>query len=379
MKVMIVAPYFHPRVGGMEIYVYNIARLLAQKYGVQVVIVCSNWSREEYIEEIIDGMKVYRLPYLFKVSATPINPFWQREITSVIVREKPDVINGHTPVPYIADVACRIAYRKKIPFVLTYQNDLMGYNALLKLLSNFYYYWLGFKTLRLSQKIIVTSEYYAKSSPYIKNFAAKFEIVPPGVDIQKFEPAPYSAKDDKIVLFIGQLNKANQHKGLNYLIKAIKIVSDTIEDAQLVIVGKGDYIHHYKNLVRTLEIQDKVKFAGFVQDEDLPRYYSESTVVALPSYSRAEGYGIVLIEAQACGKPAIGTTVGGIPCAIRDGETGLLVPPRDPEKLAEAIIRILSDSKLAQQLGQAGYKRVRKELTWEKSAEKTLKVYEGLI
>ena len=123
----------------------------------------------------------------------------------------------------------------------------------------------------------------------------------------------------------------------------------------------------------------RVIFAGYVEDEDLPKYYNESDVVVLPSYNRAEGFGMVIIEAQACGTPVIGTTVGGIPYAIKNGESGLLVPPKDSEKLADAIIKILGDDDLSQKKGHAGYEQVRKEFTWGKSTEKFLKILEEVL
>jgi glycosyltransferase involved in cell wall biosynthesis len=379
MKVMMVAPYFYPRTGGMENYAYNISKLLVKKYGTDVSVICSNWGREGYKEETIEDIRVYRLPYLFKVSSTPVSPFWRRRISSIILKERPDIVNGHFPVPYIADVACRAAHNEKIPFILTYQNDLVGRNPLLRLLSSCYYSWLASKTLRLSQKIIVTSEHYAQNSPYLRKFGDKIEVVPPGVAAEKFDLPPHTVKEGQCVLFIGQLNKASQHKGLSYLIRAMKIVGDTVKDAKLVVVGEGDYSGYYRKLAKTCGVNGRVEFAGFVRDEELPSYYRESSVVVLPSYNRAEGFGIVLIEAQACGKPVIGTTVGGIPSAIRDGQTGLLVPPRDSGKLADTIIRILRDNSLAQQLGQAGYKWVRENFSWQKSAEKTHGVYANVL
>ncbi len=378
MKLMMVAPYFYPRIGGMENYAYNITRLLAEKYDVSTSVICSNWERQSYREDMIGNTKVYRLPYLFKISSTPVNPFWHNTISSIILEERPEIINGHMPVPYIADIACIAAYKEKIPFILTYQNDLVGRNMLLKLLSGFYYYWSGIKTLRLSQKIIITSENYAKSSPYLRDFKSKLEIVPPGVDVRKMR-TDRKVKSSKQVLFVGQLNRASQHKGLNYLIRSMKMVTEAIKDARLVVVGTGDYIHHHRNMAIACGVQDKIDFVGFIRDEELPEYYGESSVVVLPSYNRAEGFGIVLLEAQACGTPVIGTSVGGIPGALKDGKTGLLVPPGDPERLAEAIIRILKDDTLARQLGCNGHNWVTQELTWEKSAQKTLRIFQEAI
>ena len=385
MKLMIVTPYFYPKMGGVEKYVYEVSLQLIEKYNIDTEVICSNWDDNNYKEEFIDNIKVYRLPYLFKVSSTPINPFWSKKLYSIIDKEKPDIINGHIPVPYIADMVARVAHRKGIPFILTYHNDLTGYNLLVRLLSKIYYYTLGFKTFDLSQRIIVTSEYYAKKSPYLKKYHQKLKIVSPGVDAGKcninrtnYLKNRYNLKDKKIILFIGQLNKESQHKGLDYLMKAIKIISDSI-DVKLIIVGRGNYIDHYKNIAESHEILNNVIFAGYVDESNLSKYYNESDVVVLPSYNRAEGFGMVLIEAQACGTPVIGTTVGGIPYAIVDGETGLLVPPKDSEALADAIKQILSDEKLAEEMGRRGSERVNKEFIWEKSTENFLEIVREVL
>jgi len=385
MNLMIVTPYFYPKMGGVEKYVYEISLRLNKKYGIDPVIICSNWDNDRYKEDFIDGIKIYRLPYLFKISSTPINPFWNKKLHSIIDKENPDIINGHIPVPYIADVVARIVHRKNIPFVLTYHNDLTGYNPLVRLLSKAYYYTLGFKTFDLSQRIIVTSEYYAKNSPYLKKYYQKLRIVSPGIDVKKYNinrtnylKDKYNLKDEKIVLFVGQLNKESQHKGLDYLIKAVKIVSDSI-NVKLIIVGTGNYIEYYKNMAESYGMTSRVIFAGYIDDSDLPKYYNESDVVVLPSYNRAEGFGMVLIEALACGTPVIGTTVGGIPYAIKNDEDGLLVPPKDSEALADAIKQILTDEKLAEGMGRRGYERVSKEFTWEKSTENFLEIVREVL
>ncbi|MBL7124591.1 MAG: glycosyltransferase family 4 protein [Dehalococcoidales bacterium] len=375
MKVMFVIPRFYPVIGGSENYVYSISKLLLN-YDIDISVICSNPSGKNYIEETIEGIRVYRLPYRFMISSTPMDPSWNKKINLIVQKEKPDIINGHLPVPYIADIAARVAFKNRIPFILTHHNDVAGHSFVTNILAKFYYYCLGFKTFKLSQKIIVTSEYYAESSPYLRNQRTKLEVVHCGIDVKRFDVIPTDhPRRDKTVLFVGQLNEASQHKGLAYLIEAMQVVTTAVKDARLRIVGKGDYVGHYKKLVSDLGMGDRVEFSGFVKDEDLPRCYNESDVVTLPSYTRAEGFGIVLIEAQGCGRPVIGSAIGGIPYAIEDGETGLLVPPKDTSALARAIIKLLEDKEYANKLGQNGYRRVREKFTWQGGAERTRQIF----
>lgn len=375
MKAMVVTPYFYPHMAGVERYVYEIGTRLKWEYDVDVTVVCSNWdgATNGHHESEIDGLRVIYIPYLFKISSTPIHPLWGQTLQKVIGSEKPDIINGHMPVPFIADISARAAQRMGIPYILTYHNDLTGYNPLVRLFSWLYYRGLGNETLDAADRIIATSEYYARQSPYLKNHSHKIRIAPPGVDIEKYKAIPtdllkerYALDSQKILLFVGRLDRESPHKGLDYLIHALKIVRKE-EDARLIVVGTGDNRDHYEELAAREGLENDVIFAGFVTNEEIPQYFSNSDLLVLPSYDRAEGFGMVLIEAQACGTPVIGTNVGGIPYAVGDEKTGLIVPPRDAESLADAILHLLHDRDLYRHMAENGPQRVREGFTWEKS------------
>ena len=176
IKLLVVTPYFYPKIGGLENYAFNIAKNLMKNYNYEVVVITSNHESKEYKEENLEGMKIYRLPYQFKVSNTPISFKWKRQIKEIIEKENPDIINAHSPVPFISDVACRVAHKKKIPFLLTYHNDLIKENILLNLICKKYYWFIGNKTLNQSDKIIATSEYYSNNSPYLKKIKIKYYL-----------------------------------------------------------------------------------------------------------------------------------------------------------------------------------------------------------
>jgi glycosyltransferase involved in cell wall biosynthesis len=382
MKILIVTPYFFPNPGGVENYTYYLSKNLIDLNNEIVII--STTERKKILEEFIDGIHIYRLPITGKISSTPFNPFWNTIINDIIDKEKPDIINGHIPVPIIADIACRIAYVKKIPYFLTYHNDLTSTNFYLKLFSYFYYFFIGFRTMKMSEKIIATSEYYSERSPYLRRFKEKIDFVPPGVDIEKIDDyqeklskeKPESA-DMRKILFVGHLDKGSRHKGLDYLLKAIQIVKKSHDNVILFVVGAGNYQSYYKRIADSLNIGKSVSFLGYLNNDMLYKKYYDCDVLVLPSYNEAEGFGMVIIEANAFKKPTIGTNVGGIPYAIKDNKTGLIVEPRDPYSLADAIIRILTDPILARRLGEAGYARISEEFTWTKCAEKTIKIFKS--
>lgn len=384
MKLLVVAPYFYPKIGGMENYAWNISKGLKEKHGWDVVVITSNHLEKKLKIENINGIRIYRLPALFKISNTPINPIWFFKINSIIKPEKPDIINGHTPVPFIADLAALSAYRYSIPFILTYQNDLVKDNLLGNLIINLYYMSLGKLTGKIVRIIIATSRIYAEKSFYLKNYLDKVKIIPPGVDIDFINSVKLSADlkkkyiGKKVVLFVGQLDRTHAHKGLNYLIESISIVKKSMDNVKLLVIGKGDMIDEYRNQTQDLGIGDDVEFKENVDNKQLIEYYKLSDVVVLPSTTDSEGFGMVLIEAGACKKPVIGSNIGGISGVIKHNETGLLVDPKNLRKLTHAINQILSNPKLAKKLGENGFKLISKEFIWPKRVEQTYSILKEL-
>jgi len=376
-KILMVTPYFYPRAGGVEKYSFEIASRLFELHGMDVSVVCCDWENRhrEIVRSELYGMRVYTLPYSFKISSTPIGMQWMEALRTIVAKERPRIINAHTPVPFISDVAARVAFHAHIPFVLTYHNDLMSQSPVLRAAGNVFHLLMGSRTLSLSDVIVATSDYYVQSSRALREHQERVRIVPPGVDLERFQHTNGSFRQkmgmegSKIVLFVGHIDRASRHKGLDYLIRAMRVV-DQQADAKLVVGGEGDFIDHYRRLARVLGIGDKVVFTGYLDNETMSSCFHESDVVVLPSCSRAEGFGMVLLEAQACRKPVIGTNVGGIPAAIVDGSTGILVPPKDSAALAESIIATLNDEEMSSRMGQAGAARVRKQFTWERSAQK---------
>ncbi len=374
MNVVIVSPYY-AGVGGLQQYTYNIASGLHNEGCEVSVITCSRPPET-------NGPRVFTLPSLTTISNTPFSILWFRTIKKLIDRVKPDIVNGHLPVPYMADVAARVCGNR--PYVLTYHNDAVGINTTTRCLVSAYYQVLGKETIRRARHIITTSKRYAERSPYLREFLSRISVVPPGVDLTLFNPTRYPGwirdtygAEGTILLFVGQLSKAHRHKGLPFLIQALKSINDPT--MTLVVVGDGDARPHYAAYAHQEGVADRVIFVGQVPEEEMPLYYRGADMTVLPTYTDAEGFGMVLAEANACGRPVIGTRVGGVPSVITEGYNGLLTEPGDLDGLIRAI-QLLADNKdLAARLGRNGYERVKREFTWTESVARTIKVYDGLI
>ncbi len=378
VKAVIVAPYFYPQVGGVEVYTLNMARQL-REMGWEVAIVTTG-NRSISVPDSVEGMPVYRLRTLAKVSNTPVGAGWRRQLRRIFEAEQPDVINAHTPVPYLADMAQRASGR--VPFVLTYHNDLAKDSTLASIIARLAHLTLIQRTLRGSTRIIATSAYYVRESPYLRDHQAKIRLVPPGVDIARFSPtAGIDAEllrrfaDQRVILFVGSMSKTHRHKGLHILIDAFSKVNADHPDTRLVVIGSGDGMPMYESRAADAGVPDKVVFTGYVDDDELAQYYRLATVFAMPSTNRSEGFGMTYIEASAVGTPVVGCGVGGIPYAIKQDETGLLAEPNSVESLRGALLRILEDDELARRLGAAGSERAAREFAWPLVAQSTSEIF----
>lgn len=376
MKICIVAPYFAPARGGLETYTLQTCKQLRNKYGHDVFIVTTKLSHGSVLVEERLGFKVYNLPASMKISNTPVGFGWRRKLHEIFAIEQPDVINAHTPVPFLADITERA--RGHIPLVLTVHNDLEKPGFLGKLMCTGYYRALGDKTLEQSDGVIATSDYYVNSSHRLSAQRSKLTVATCGVDTDLFHPpssdsfvVPQGCEGKRIILFVGSMDATHAHKGLDILIHSIVQLRDRYENILLLAVGKGDAVPRYKELANKLGLNDHILFPGPVEDFELADFYRSADVCVLPSTNRSEGLGLVLIEASACQTPIIGTRVGGIPFAVLDNTTGFLVEPGDVNALARAIDRILGDSELATSMGINGHHRVEEHFTWSASAEAT--------
>jgi glycosyltransferase involved in cell wall biosynthesis len=174
---------------------------------------------------------------------------------------------------------------------------------------------------------------------------------------------------------VGVVARLTEQKGHSYLLQAMRFLLDEIPSVRLVIVGDGELRPHLESSTAQLGIKEHVDFLGFRSDaRDLMR---EFDVFILPSLF--EGFGLVLLEAMAAAKPIVATRVGAIPEIVVDGETGLLVPPRDPIALAQALRHLIMNPGLACDLGRCGRQQLEQRFTVRKMVEDTVRVYQSVM
>jgi len=207
-------------------------------------------------------------------------------------------------------------------------------------------------------------------------------VVPGGVDTNMFRPINCAeeiksrydlSKDDNLILYAGRLVA---RKGLGDLLVALSRVVKKKKNTKIILVGRGGLKNHLQKIALRLGISNNIIFTGQIPIDELIRHYAGADVFVLPSYY--EGQGLVLLESMACGTPVIATRVGGIPEVVTDGENGLLVEPRKPEHLADAILKMIDDKELRIKLGKKGRETAVKKYDWKIIAEKMEKIYESV-
>jgi len=385
MKVVHISPYFLPIEGGVEIYIYYLSKELV-KLGHEVSLLTSQIPHTKKYEKI-DGIEVFRVPTLGKLTSIPLMPSLFRES----LRLNADIIHGHLPHPIVYELAVLSHIFRKIPLVLTIQNltnaKVVGSSQKLKMLiSELYSTFMGNFSLSFADRIITTTHQYIQAFRTLRRLQNKITVIPNGVDIQKFSPNPaHTLKNDlnlmrnKIILFVGLLRPSHKYKGLDYLLEAMKLVKKQIPNAKLLIVGGGKLQSFYEVFCDKLGLADSVSFIGAVPHSLIESYYNLADLFVLPSINQEEGFGIVILEAMACGKPVIVTSIAGVSEIISHEKVGYIVPPKNHEALARAIIQILSDDTLADSMGRNARTFTEKKCTWKEIAKQTLLVYKELL
>lgn len=242
----------------------------------------------------------------------------------------------------------------------------------------------------MSDRVIVTSIDYAKNSNIAGMLAktpAKFIEVPNGVDANHFAP---QSKDesllqkhqinqtDKVVLFVGGLDKAHYFKGIEYLVEAMSILKQATYEWRLVVVGEGELRRDYQDLAAQLGIDNKVIFTGYVPNDDLVKYYNVADVVVLPSVDKSEAFGLTLVEGMSCAKAVIASNLAGVRGVIDQEINGLVVQPRDANDLATKVNFILMHQTLAGEYGLAGREKVLRKYNWKIIGEQLDNLYKNL-
>jgi rhamnosyl/mannosyltransferase len=315
------------------------------------------------------GLLIIRLASFGRIFSQPLTPifsFWFRRL-------KYDIVHLHLPNP-LAVVFYLLAHPGG-RLIVSYHGDIVRQRFASVFLTP-----LFTRLLRKAEVIVVSSENLINASSFLKKFRDKCSVIPYGIDIDRFRPSLKDKEEARkireiasqpVILFVGRLV---YYKGLKYLIKAMSDIN-----ARLLIVGTGPLGYRLKLLARLAGVSNKITWLGEVADERLPVYYNACDLFVLPSCSNSESFGLVILEAHACGKPVVSTNLPtGVTFSNLHEDTGLVVPSKDPQGLREAMQKLLLSEELRGFYGSNGRIRVEREFTKEMASAKFLTLYNAM-
>lgn len=324
----------------------------------------------ETTTDVIEGVTVTRVARWGTLAATPICPSFPQ----ALARWKADIYHLHEPNP-LATLSYLLV-KPKGRLVVTFHSDVVRQ----KILGAAYRVAVR-QLLERADRIIVATPHHLACCPVLRSMQRKCVVIPFGVDISRFHPGTDTERrvrqlrarfGDRIVLFVGRLV---YYKGVEVLIQAMTQVS-----GHLLIVGGGPWEKKLRRLAQQLSLEKKVSFQGEVGSDRLVAYYHACDVFVLPSTHRSEMFGLVQLEAMACGRPVVSTALPtGVSWVNQHNVTGVVVPPGDTAALARAISHLLDDPDQRNRLGEAARRRVAEEFTADQMVERTLDLYRRIL
>ncbi len=369
MKIGLVSPYDWATPGGVNRHVSNLAaQFIRAGHDVRIVAPSAGGQPcdPEYLTVL--GESTFGLPASGSVANVCLSYNLGPRVKSLLAREAFDIVHVHEP------------FMPLLPFqFLRYSNatNIATFHAAREGGSRLYAYarfiiqpWWH----RIHGRIA-----HSQSALRLigKHFAGRYRIIPSGVDCSFFgEAEPLSEYQDgkRNILFLGRLEK---RKGLPFLLEAYARLKRDFPDTRLIVVGgDGGLLSVCERYVERERLGDVV-FAGFVPDEEKPRYFKSAHIYCAPN-TGAESLGIVLLEAMAAGAPIVASSIEGFTDVLSGGREGLLVPPRDSKALSEALKRLLSDEGLGERLGKQAAKTAQK-YNWDRMSGQVLSLYEEAI
>lgn len=351
MKILTVLTYYRPHTSGLTIYAERLARAFAKR-GHQVTVMTTQYDPSLPREETMDGVKVIRVPVLFRISKGVIAPTFGWVATKLVAQH--DVVQLHLPQFDAPGVALRGRLFGK-PAVLTYHCDLFLppglFNRLVNTVVDFQNNMAGL----LANHIVTYTQDYADNSPYLSRYASKLTPILPPVEL----PTP---PDGAVAAFasahetatrrpvIGMATRFASEKGVEILLEALPRVLETYPHAQVLfagqyrnVMGEEAYFERLKPQIQKYQASGNWKFVGLLDPVQMAAYYPNLDVLVVPSLNSTEAFGLVQIEAMMNGVPCIASALPGVRRPVQMHNMGEVVPIGDSSALADALLKVLAN------------------------------------
>jgi len=350
-KILHIPNYYNPHVGGIEQTCEDIVNSLKGKF--EQKIICFKDEKKTSVD-VVNDIEVTRVGCEGKIASQSIALDYKKQLNKMFREYNPDIVIFHYPNPFVGHYLLPLLKKnKQIKFILYWHLDITKQKILEKFFEG-----QNKELLNRANRIVSTSEIYAKNSKWLPKYMDKISIIPSCVSIRNVDKTALDEKikdilkeneGKKIVFAFGRHVK---HKGFNYLIDAAKM----LPDYNFVLGGSGKLTNELKQMASNVF---NFKFAGRLSNLDLEAYFNASDLFAFPSLTKAEAFGLALAEAEMHGLPSVTFTIpgSGVNFVSVDKLTGLEAPNGDSNALTKNIDILLKNDNLRKEYGENAKKR----------------------
>lgn len=374
MRILTTLTYYTPHISGLTVYARRVARRLVER-GHDVTVLTSHFSGDLPMREAVDGAKVVRSPVLVRVSKGALMPLFSWQAARLIASH--DVVHLHLP-QFEASAVAILAKLLRKPIAVSYQCDIVLPSWWARLLFIRLIRWSHRLTCALADRIVATSDDYAAHSALLQRFSHKVVSTYPPIELANGDAGDCSLRerhnlgDGPLVGFVGRFA---EEKGIDYLVGSVPWVLREAPEARYVMAGHtekvvGERVHdRVRPMIEALG--SHIIHIGNLTDAELSEFYRTVDVLVLPSINRTESFGMTQAEAMLAGTPVVATDMPGVREVVRVTGMGELVPPRDEQALARAIVAVLRNP--------ARYVRPEHEIRERFDPQKAATFYEKLF
>jgi phosphatidylinositol alpha-1,6-mannosyltransferase len=373
MRILVLTELFLPTKGGTAVWAAEVYRRLG---GKEIHIVTAEVPNSAEVDathpNTVHRLNLKRVPWLKPESLGMYGKFFLKSI-SLALTHRFEAVHAFRALPegLVAWLVARLTLRRVVIYAHGEELTTWGKGSKYKAMR--------FALLH-ADSVIANSDFTRDELISMGVRDKQIVLINPGVDMERYRPG-FPTEDlkeiiglqpgQKLILSVGRLSR---RKGFDMVIRSMPELLKQGIDIRYALIGIGEDQEYLDNLARESGVKDRVHMLGHVSQDDLPRWYNACDVFAMPNRAingDTEGFGMVFVEAAACGRPSIAGMAGGTGAAVKNGITGYIVDATTPVPLIEIIKRILITPDLANTLGQAGLKRAQQEFNWTRVAEKT--------
>jgi glycosyltransferase involved in cell wall biosynthesis len=359
LRVLQIGKFYAPKRGGMETHLKTICDRLSPYVKLETLV--ANTARRTAVDTV-DGIRVVRAGSWLTCAGASLCP----SMIGQIRRSNADLIHIHLPNPPAVLAYLLSGHQGRL--VMTYHSDIVRQKFLAKVVEP-----MMDAALARADALIVTSAIYLRTSPVLSRFVDSCRIIPFGISLDEYNECSADAIADvrarfgsPLLLTVGRLV---YYKGMEHLVRAMAGIPAT-----LLVIGEGPLKPELERLAREVGAAERVHFLDRV--EDLMPYYRAAEVFVFPSVARSESFGLVQLEAMACGLPIVNTCLpSAVPFVSVDGISGFTVAPGDPQALAAAVNRLLENPGLRSRYARAARRRVEQQFSMDGMIRRILEVY----